>query len=338
MILCCGETLIDFIPATGPDGAVVFRPAVGGSPGNVAVTVGRLGVPVGFVGGVSTDLFGDRIAAFLALNDVSTAFVSRLDRPTMLAFVDLDGEEPRYAFYDSGTAARHWRLDRMPVVRPEVTALHFGSLSVLRPPAADDFAALMEREASRRLISFDPNIRPALIEEGNDVRRRLEAFFRRAHIIKLSRSDLAWFAPARDPDEMAAEWLAAEALLVVLTGGPGGAIVYGRAGTFSRPAVPVDVVDTVGAGDALMGGLLAALYERGRLNRHGLARLGAIDLPDILDFAQAVAALACSQPGADPPRRTEVDGLLVRLRGAAETRERRPRNDAAPSGADRQTE
>ncbi len=113
MILCHGEMLIDFIPTEARDGSPVYRPAVGGSPGNVALTLARLDVPTGFVGGLSTDFFGDEIARTLADNGVSMDYVARLDRPTMLAFVNLDGEEPRYAFYDSEAAARHWRLEDM---------------------------------------------------------------------------------------------------------------------------------------------------------------------------------------------------------------------------------
>ena len=104
MILCHGEMLIDFIPTEARDGTLAYRPAVGGSPGNVALTLARLDVPAGFVGGLSTDFFGEQIAATLAANGVAMDYVSRLDRPTMLAFVDLEGEEPRYAFYDYESA------------------------------------------------------------------------------------------------------------------------------------------------------------------------------------------------------------------------------------------
>ena len=112
-------------------------------------------------------------------------YVSRLDRPTMLAFVDLHGEEPRYAFYDAESAARNWRLEDMPPIAPEVNALHFGSLSLIRLPAANAFAELMRREAGRRIISFDPNIRASLVEDEADYRARLDEIFHLADVIKL---------------------------------------------------------------------------------------------------------------------------------------------------------
>ncbi len=310
MILCHGETLIDFIPTEARDGSPVYRPANGGSPGNVAITLGRLGVPVGFVGGVSNDLFGDALIAWLADSGVSLDTVSRLDRPTMLAFVDLKGEEPRYAFFDAQSAPRNWSIDALPSLRPDVKALHFGSLSLIRMPAAESFEALMRRESSRRVISFDPNIRPSLVEDEPVYRRRLETFFTHAHVIKSSKADLDWIAPGAKPEDLARRWLAAEARLVVLTQGGEGATVFTRRGKLSRPSEPIVVADTVGAGDSFMGGFLAALHDRDCLDPAAMDRLSESDLADVLDFALSVAAITCSRIGADPPRRVELPAHL----------------------------
>lgn len=312
MILCHGEMLIDFIPTDARDGSPAYRPAVGGSPGNVALTIARLGVPAGFVGGLSTDFFGERIASTLAENGVAIDTVQRLDKPTMLAFVDLAGEEPRYAFYDIDSAPRNWRLEDMKPVGADVSALHFGSLSLIRLPAANAFAELIRREAGRHLISFDPNIRAGLVENEADYRARLEEIFGLAQVIKLSLADLAWIAPGQDIADLAPKWLSREARLVVLTQGGDGATAYTRTATVSRPTLPVKVVDTVGAGDAMMGGLLAALSDRGMLDRQRLERLDASELTAILDFALAVAAVNCSRVGADPPNRAELAAFLQR--------------------------
>jgi fructokinase len=309
MILCHGEMLIDFIPTEARDGTLAYRPAVGGSPGNVALTLARLDVPTGFVGGLSKDFFGEQIASALTANGVSMDYVSRLDRPTMLAFVDLKGEEPRYAFYDAESAARNWRLEDMPPIAPEANALHFGSLSLIRLPAANAFAELMRREAGRRIISFDPNIRASLVDDEADYRARLNEIFHLADVVKLSGADLAWIAPGKDIAELAADWLAAEARLVVLTRGSEGATIFTRGGNVSRPTIPVKVADTVGAGDATMGGLLAALHDRGALFRDRLEQLSERELADCLDFALAVAAVTCSRVGADPPTRAELQAF-----------------------------
>ncbi len=310
MILCHGEMLIDFIPTEARDGSLAYRPAVGGSPGNVALTLARLSVPVGFVGGLSTDFFGDQIAAALEGNGVAMDYVARLDRPTMLAFVNLDGEEPRYAFYDIEAAARNWRLQDMKRIAPDVKALHFGSLSLIRLPAANAFAELMQREAGQRIISFDPNIRASLVDDEADYRARLADFFAHAHVIKLSGADLDWIAPGGDIGKLAAEWLAGEARVVLFTRGSEGATIFTRGGTVSRPARKVEVVDTVGAGDSAMGALLAALADLNALDREALSHLTEEQLSGILDFSLAVAAITCSRVGADPPTRAEVQAFL----------------------------
>lgn len=307
MILCHGEMLIDFLPTTSHDGSPAYRPVVGGSPGNVALTLARLDVPAGYVGGLSTDFFGEEIASTLASNGVVMDYVSRLDRPSMLAFVDLKAEEPRYAFFDAEAAPRNWRLEDLPPIAPEVQALHFGSLSLIRQPAATAFQLLMEREAGQRTISFDPNIRAGLVEDEADYRGRLEEFFHRAHIIKASGADLEWIVPGEDPDAFAERSLEGGTQLFLLTRGAEGATIFARSGIrVSRPAKQVDVADTVGAGDATMGGLLAALSDRNALASDALAQLSETDLAAVLDFALAVAAVTCGRVGADPPRRSEL--------------------------------
>jgi fructokinase len=310
MILCCGESLIDFIPAALADGSAAFRPANGGSLHNVALALGRLDVPVGFVGGISTDFFGESLARGLQEAGVSLAFSSRLDRPTTLAFVTFSGNEARYAFYDAEAADRHWRLQDMPPIGAEVRALQFGCISLLREPAASAYTALMERESDRRVIGFDANIRPNLVVDEHDYRDRLDLFFHRSHIIKVSDVDLEWLAPGRNPDDLAAEWLRNQARLVLWTRGGEGATIFTRAGAVSQPARRVTVADTVGAGDAFIAGTLAALHDRGALHREALDHLSQEDVAAVLDMALAVAAVTVSRVGADPPHRADLGAYL----------------------------
>src|SRR5579872_4277579 len=128
MILVAGEALIDFIPARSDGGAPAYLPRPGGSPYNVAIALGRLGVPAGFAGGISTDFFGDLLVANLRDSGVAPHYVTRLDRPSTLAFASLDQAEPRYAFYDAEAADRHWQI---PEALPgaEIRAVHVGSLA-----------------------------------------------------------------------------------------------------------------------------------------------------------------------------------------------------------------
>ena len=113
MLLSCGDALIDFLPVRSADGRDAFAPVVGGSCLNVAIGIARLGAPVGFMGGISSDLFGRMIAEHAQGSQVDLRYAARSSRPTTLAFVRVD-DEPQYAFYDEGTAARYWTYRQAP--------------------------------------------------------------------------------------------------------------------------------------------------------------------------------------------------------------------------------
>ena len=195
MLLCCGDALIDMIPARTGDGRDSYVPAIGGSCCNIAVALGRLGAEVGFMGGISTDFFGDLVMSGLAASRVSTRYVARLERETTLGFVKLGDGEPQYAFYDEATAGRMWRRSDSAVPGPEVRLIHIGSVTLIAPPVADECLALFEAEKGRRLLSVDPNCRPTLTRDVDLYRQRVQRIFALADIIRLSRSDLAFLAP-----------------------------------------------------------------------------------------------------------------------------------------------
>lgn len=306
MIVSCGEALIDFLPGTDRENRPCYRPANGGSPYNVAIGLGRLGVPAGFLGGISTDFFGNALVRGLDESGVSTAYVERLERPTTLAFVSLDEEEPQYAFYDAEAADRHWSPAGGTPLGEDVHALHSGSLALLREPAADRLTSLMAGEKGRRFLSIDPNVRPAMVKDTDVYRRRLEPLIATADLVKVSMADLAWLEPGRTTEAVAGNWLARGTGLVVVTRGSRGASAFGHAAQAHRPARPIRLADTVGAGDSFMAGLLCALEDRGRLVSSAITGLGEAELGDVLEFAAEVAALTCGRPGADPPWRAEM--------------------------------
>src|SRR5665811_1093706 len=166
MILVCGEALIDLVPVSGGDEPAYVARA-GGSSLNVAMGLGRLGAPVGFLGRVSTDHFGRMLRSRLEADGVDCRFVQEGDEPTTLAVVHLEaGTEPDFAFYGEGTADRMFRVEGLPADFPdEVTALHLGSISLVREPGASAFEAVMRREHWRRVLTLDPNVRPSLVGE-----------------------------------------------------------------------------------------------------------------------------------------------------------------------------
>ncbi|ODT14163.1 MAG: hypothetical protein ABS35_35640 [Kaistia sp. SCN 65-12] len=306
MIVSCGEALIDFLPVKDVNGNDSYQPKVGGSPYNVALTTGRLGVPTGFLGGISTDFFGEMLAEELARSQVSLKYAGRSARPTTLAFVSLAHDEPQYAFFDENSAGRlHDPADHEPI-GDEVEAMHFGSISLIPEPIVDRLAAVMAANRGKRVICYDPNVRPTLIHDRDAFTARVETFARGADIVKISGADLEWLHPGVDAEQIAGGWLAAGTGLVVVTRGGNGVTAYTPTGSVFSPVVPVTIADTVGAGDSFTGGLLARLSEKGLLSIGGVRGIDHAALKEALDFANRVAAITCSRAGANPPWRHEL--------------------------------
>ncbi|MBN9018880.1 MAG: carbohydrate kinase [Rhizobiales bacterium] len=306
MIVSCGEALIDFLPVKDVEGRDSYHPKVGGSPYNVALTTGRLGAPSGFLGGISTDFFGEMLAAELERSGVSLKYAGRSARPTTLAFVSLAHDEPQYAFFDESTAGRLHDPAQHAPIGDEVQALHFGSFTLATEPFASRLETVMTQNRGKRVICYDPNVRPTLITDRPAFEARVKRFAHSADIVKISGADLDWLHPGEATEEIAAGWLAGGAGLVVVTRGGAGVTAYSRNGSVFSPVVPVKIADTVGAGDSFTGGLLARLAEKGLLKSSALRTIGHDALKDALDFANRVAAITCSRPGADPPWRREL--------------------------------
>ena len=183
-------------------------------------------------------------------------------------------------------------------------AVHFGSLASWLPPGA---AAIARRIAAFRdtgaLISYDPNVRPLLQPDRAAAREAIETTLPLAHIVKTSVDDLDWLRPGEPVEDVAADWLNQGPHVVVVTRGAAGAMAITKDQAVTRAAVSVDVVDTVGAGDAFMSGLLDALARRNLLAHDALA---SAPLADLLDDAALVAAATCAQAGANPPTRADL--------------------------------
>jgi fructokinase len=306
MIISCGEALIDLLPRRGKDGALVFQPFPGGSPFNVAIALARLEARAGFFGGLSRDHFGAMLHKALTDAGVDTGFAAMSDRPTTLAFANLDGGEAEYAFFDEGSAGRMLSETDLPAFPKEVTALHFGSFSLAAEPCGSAFEMLMQRDQRDCVISLDPNLRPPLIKNRDGYLARIERMTAMSDIIKLSEADHAWLAPGKPIGETARQWLQRGASLVVMTRGAAGAEAFSGAASIALPGRPVAVVDTVGAGDTVTAAILARLAELGRLSKDGLARMPKGVLADVLGFALKAAAITVSRAGADPPWLAEV--------------------------------
>jgi fructokinase len=304
VILVGGEALYDLV-VQGED-AIAAHP--GGGPFNTARTIARLEQPVAFLGRVSSDRFGRRLERLLADDGVGLESLVRADEPTTLALAEVDERGgASYRFYAEGTAAAGLTPEEALAALPDgVDMLHVGTLGLALEPVASALEAVVERLAPQALVAVDPNVRPPAIADGATYRARLDRVLARAHVVKVSEDDLAWLEPGH-------AWLdAANALLergpaaVLVTRGADGAAAITAGAHTEVEAVRVEVVDTIGAGDAFGGGFLA--WWRAR----GLGRDDLLDHERVVEgtrFAARVAALTCARRGASPPRLAEVDEL-----------------------------
>src|SRR3982074_3790748 len=155
MLLSCGDALIDFLPVKSVDGRDAVVPVAGGFCLNIAVGMARLGAPAGFVGGISTDLFGRMIADHALASQVELRYATRSEHQTTLAFVRTSGGEPQYAFYDEGTASRNWVYRHGSIPFDEIEAIHVGSTTLADDKGAAQTLALIEDAGGSTTISFD---------------------------------------------------------------------------------------------------------------------------------------------------------------------------------------
>ncbi len=310
-----GETVIDlFDPGDGS--ACLARP--GGSPLNVAIGLARLGNPTAFVARLSRDPLGTVLLRHLERSGVGTAHVVRVAEPSTMALVELSDGQARYEFSVGGTADFQWSAAEVSVLPVGASAVHFGSLGSWLPPGDE---LINQRVAELRadgsvLISYDPNARPPLQPDVREARAKVRRSAALAHVIKASSEDVDWLYGG-DPRAAADAWLRQGAGLVVITDGASGSTGWTPGlPPVTRPAFPAQVIDTVGAGDAFMSGLLDSLARRGLAAARELGMLAdATVLGAVLDDAAVVAAMTCGRVGADPPTRASVAEFLARHAG-----------------------
>lgn len=316
MLTVIGEALIDMVGQRGTvQDHAIYRALPGGSPLNVAVGLARLGCPTTLLARLSGDAFGQVLAAHASSNGVHLAGPRDVAEPSTLAVASL-GEDgiATYAFYVEGTSDWQWTPEELRRIPTETTILHTGSLASWIAPGSTLITETLQirRASGHPLITYDPNVRPSLLAGRDAARDLIEPYLRIAHVVKASDADLEWLYPDRDPLESLRAWADAGPDLVVLTRGGDGAAAMGIDGTLvTQPARPVTLIDTVGAGDAFMAGLLDAVRTRGLDRPAALTGLDADTIGELLSAAGEVAALTCEREGADPPTAARVAEALV---------------------------
>ncbi|MGA9493494.1 MAG: carbohydrate kinase [Mycobacterium sp.] len=292
--LVIGEALIDIVGG---------GEHVGGSPLNVAVGLGRLGRDVDFLTRIGDDQYGRRIAEYANAAGVQLVPGSQTTERTSTA---------RATVSENGSAEYEfdldWQLSGTPPVAPPLL-LHTGSIAAVQEPGCLAVAALVDAYHLSATVSYDPNVRPSLIADPQLARQRIEHLVERSDIVKVSEEDLHWLDPDRSPEQLARTWLALGPALVVVTLADQGAMAVCAAGEADVPTRAVHVVDTVGAGDSFMVGLLDALWGLGLLGAERRAELSEISidtLTTVLEAGSATAALTVGRAGADLPDRAAL--------------------------------
>ena len=308
MILISGEALIDLIP--DPVKASAYDVVLGGSPYNVAIGLARLGAPTAFISRISADGNGEALAASLAANGVDLGYVARDARPTMLAFVMRGTAKTgsRYSFYLDATAFDGpWPF---PAEWPKAARhLHVGSVAAVDPRHGRSVVEALTAARPHATISFDPNIRPLVTPDRDSVAHLVEREISLAHVVKASQEDLEWLYPDRKIEDSLAAWTKSGPRFCVVTLGERGALAMLGGERIEVPALRVEVVDTVGAGDSFMSALLSAMDRDHALGPEAPAPSRS-ELERWLRFAATASAITCTRKGSDPPTRKEVEAAL----------------------------
>jgi fructokinase len=293
--LVIGEALIDTF-----DGHIE---CVGGSPLNVAVGLARLGRDIDFLTHIGDDAHGRLIADYVKASGAQLVpgSITASRTPTAVATIAEDGSA-------SYTFDVEWQLSGTPEVAPPVF-VHTGSIAAVREPGCLAVVALLDAYRVSATVTVDPNVRPSLIVDRDQARERIQHLVERSDIVKVSDEDLGWLIPNQAPERTARSWLASGPGIVVVTMGERGALACCAAGEARVAARPVRLVDTVGAGDAFMVGLLDTLWESGLLGaarRADLRRIGLDALSAALEAASLSSALTIARAGADLPDRAAL--------------------------------
>ncbi len=293
----CGEVLIDLIPDGKERKAVV-----GGGPANTAKALAKLGITNQFIDGISTDKYGQMALKQLHKDGVLLDFVKFSDKPTCLAIVSLNSQGgATYDFIIEGTATfdfSHSWLPDASIRKPSL--LHIGTLVTAIEPAASILFEWASKVAKVAPVVFDPNIRPAVMDNRSEYVKQVERWVGISSAVKVSDDDIYWLYPGENIDDVTNKWLAVGPELVVVTFGDKGLAGYRKNEKISVDAKKVVVADTVGAGDTVGAILVEAIIE------DGLEKLVKDRLASMLDRAAKAAAITVSRTGALPPGRNEI--------------------------------
>ncbi|MCL7048246.1 hypothetical protein MKW94_012861 [Papaver nudicaule] len=318
LVVCFGELLIDFVPTTSGlslADAQAFKKAPGGAPANVAVGISRLGGSSAFIGKVGEDEFGYMLSDMLKENNVNKEGL-RFDpgARTALAFVTLraDGER-EFMFYRNPSAdmlLQENELDYDLIKKAKI--FHYGSISLITEPCKSaHIAAAKAAKDAGVLLSYDPNLRLPLWPSAESAREGIFSIWETSDVIKISAEEISFLTQGEDPydDAVVQKLFHPKLKLLVVTEGPDGCRYYCQDFRGRVKGLKVEVVDTTGAGDAFVAGILSLLAkDLSLLQNEGKLR-------EALRFANACGALTVMERGAIPalPTKDIVENELHKI-------------------------
>lgn len=296
MIQVIGEALIDIIVDT--DGHVGAE--VGGAPVNTARTIARLGQAVEYLGGISADSFGQRIARDMVSDGVFLSIAPELPEPSTVALASLDHSgAATYRFLFEGTAASSVTVElALSAYNPRALAVHIGTLALVLEPLIEAVRAIIDRIPESQILMVDPNARPSIMSADTQFGYMWNTVIRRADVIKVSGDDLDFLFPTVDPAEAAFQLHRDTGSVVLFTDGAQSVTVFCGGDSRTLPVPKVSVVDTVGAGDSFSGGFLTHWANQ------SFTRVDLGDLDKVVsaaEFGIRVAGITCQRAGAQPP-------------------------------------
>ncbi len=301
-VVVIGELLVDVVHT--PDGQTAEH--VGGSPANVALGLARLAHDTWFATLVGTDARGIRCAEHVESGGVKLLPGSTDPaHPTSTAAATIDASGAATYVFDL-----HWDLPAVQLP-PGTGHLHIGSIGTTMTPGDEEVTAAVHRARAAGTVSYDPNMRPTIMGNADAVRLRVEELVALSDVVKCSEDDIGWLYPGETPSQVMTRWAGLGAALTVVTLGPRGVTWRAASGDeASEPAQDIDVVDTVGAGDSFMAGLVSGLLDDGLLGsteaRERLRAAGLAEVRPAVHRALATSGLTVRRAGAYAPTREEI--------------------------------
>ncbi|MCX7322920.1 MAG: PfkB family carbohydrate kinase [Hyphomicrobiales bacterium] len=303
-VLVIGEAIADFLPCDAEGRQ--FSCVLGGSGFNTTLALARLGLQPRYVAALATDALGRRFRAVLAAEGADLSGLKSSERPMPVAIVSPGAAShgAMFALHLAGTA--HEGPADWPVRLPtDIAHVHAASFAATTGVAAGASLVLLADAKARATSSYDPNIRSACLPPHREALALIEARVAAATIAKASQEDLGWLYPGLAPDQALQRWMALGTKIAIATRGEQGSLALTAHGFVEAPGDRITVVDTVGAGDTFTAALLSAMADDGALGDAG-HMASAEQLSRWLGLANRAAALTCTRPGCDPPRRAEL--------------------------------